>query len=66
MIKVQRRSGPLRSVLSGFYVVDEAKFNALPDDVFLEWRRKSWVAAVYAHFLSQNCWKTLLDLAALA
>jgi hypothetical protein len=35
--------------------VDEAKCNALPDDAFLEFRRKVWLQAVMAHLsLIQN------------
>ena len=28
-------------------VIDEAKFNAMPDEVFLDWRKKGWLALVY-------------------
>ena len=38
--------------LRGFRIVDEAKFNALPDDAFLEFRRKGWLQAVTAHLIS--------------
>lgn len=38
--------------LRGFRIVDEAKFNALPDDVILEFRRKGWLHAVTAHLIS--------------
>lgn len=41
-------------VLTGLRLVDEAKFNALTDDVFLEWRRNGWVAAVYWHWASMD------------
>jgi hypothetical protein len=36
----------------GFRIVDEAKFNALPDDTFLEFRHKGWLQAVTAHLIS--------------
>jgi len=52
-----------QALLGGFKVVDEAKFNALPDEVFLEWRRRGWIGLVYAHFLSMSNWKHLGDLA---
>ncbi|MFM2045870.1 MAG: hypothetical protein RLY86_4446 [Pseudomonadota bacterium] len=48
--------------LTGFRVIDEQKFNALPDEVFLEWRRKGWIGIVYAHLLSLGRWGGLLDL----
>lgn len=47
--------------LSGFRVIDEAKFNALPDDVFLEWRKRNWIGLVYAHFVSLSRWQNLID-----
>ncbi|MFA7429732.1 MAG: SapC family protein [Rhodospirillaceae bacterium] len=47
--------------LNGFRVIDEAKFNALPDDVFLQWRAKGWVQLVYCHLLSMNNWGRLID-----
>lgn len=63
-VEIQRASGAVRSGLNGFFVIDEARFNALPDSVFLDWRRRGWISAVYAHILSQQHWKTLIALAA--
>lgn len=39
-------------VLSGFMVVDQARFDALPDDVVLDWHRKGWSALVHFHRVS--------------
>ena len=50
--------------LRGFDVIDEAKFNALPDDVFLEWRHRGWLQLVYCHLMSMGNWTKLVDLAA--
>jgi len=50
--------------MQGFQIVDEAKFNALPDDVFLEWRRRGWLPLVYCHLLSVVHWRGLAELAA--
>jgi hypothetical protein len=50
--------------LRDFQVVDEAKFNALPDDVFLEWRHRGWLSLVYCHLLSMASWSHLVELAA--
>jgi hypothetical protein len=50
--------------LRGFGVVDEAKFNALPDELFLDWRRRGWVHLVYCHLMSMGNWARLADLAA--
>jgi SapC len=50
--------------LRGFDVVDEAKFNALSDEVFLDWRRRGWLHLVYCHLMSMGNWARLADLAA--
>jgi len=50
--------------LRNFVVVDEAKFNALPDEVFLEWRRRGWLFLVYCQLLSMASWAHLVELAA--
>ncbi len=47
--------------IAGFRVIDETKFNQLPDEVFLEWRRRGWVGLAYCHFLSMGSWSSLLD-----
>lgn len=47
--------------VTGFRVIDEAKFNQLPDAEFLEWRRRGWIGLVYCHFLSAGTWPALLD-----
>ncbi|QJE73566.1 SapC family protein [Aerophototrophica crusticola] len=51
-----------RLSLSGFKVVDEQKFNALPDETFLEWRKRGWVGLVYAHMMSLGRWQSLIDI----
>ncbi len=45
--------------VTGFLVVDPRKFEALPDNVFLTWRRKGWAGFVYAHMLSAQRWVNL-------
>ncbi len=47
--------------LSGFRVIDEEKFTALPDDVFLEWRQRGWIPLVYCHLLSMGNWQSMAD-----
>ena len=49
--------------LQGFQIIDEAKFNALPDDVFLDWRHRGWLPLVYCHFLSMDRWRALAEMA---
>jgi hypothetical protein len=61
--KVTLQSGENRS-LTGFRLIDERKFNALPDDIFLDWRRRGWIGLVYAHLASQSCWTHLVERAA--
>ncbi len=53
-----------RVAVSGFKIVDEAKFTALPDDVFLDWRQRGWLGLVYCHLLSTGNWQVLVDRAA--
>lgn len=48
--------------LGGFRVVDEARFHALPDDVFLDWRKRGWLHLVYCHLMSSINWGRLADL----
>ena len=42
--------------------IDEDRFNALPDDVFLDWRRRGWLALAYAHLMSMRRWQGLANL----
>ena len=41
-------------LLTGLRVIEEEKFNALPDEVILEWRRKGWLPLVYWHWASMD------------
>jgi hypothetical protein len=41
---------------SGFRIIDEEKFNKLPENVLVEWRQKGWLAAAYAHLFSGLHW----------
>jgi hypothetical protein len=47
--------------VSGFRVIDEAKFNALDDATVLDWRRKGWLPLVYCHLISISNWSNLVD-----
>lgn len=55
-------NGP-RVQLAGFQIVDPQKFDALPDNVFLSWRRKGWIGLIYALMLSSHRWPHLIALA---
>jgi hypothetical protein len=52
------------AVLRGFRVVDAEKFGALDDAVFLNWRKRGWLPAIYAHFHSAARWARIVDLGA--
>jgi len=60
--EITLRNGEKRS-LTGFHVVDEARFNALPDATVLEWRRRGWLALIYAHLMSTQQWAILVEIA---
>ncbi|HTB43085.1 MAG TPA: SapC family protein [Acetobacteraceae bacterium] len=49
--------------VGGCRVVSEDKLNALPDDVFLEFRRAGWLPMITAHLLSLRQWEALGRLA---
>ena len=50
-----------RMSLSGFRVIDEARFEQLPETELRRWREQGWVKLVYAHFISIGGWSDLLD-----
>jgi len=49
-----------QQLLTGLRIIDEAKFTALPDEEFLNWRRQGWVAAVYWHWASMDNFRRLV------
>jgi len=51
-----------RLQLGGFKVIDEGRFNALPGEVFLEWREKGYLPLVYSVFSSASNWGHLVDM----
>jgi len=52
-VRVDLQGGTQRQ-LTGLRVISEKAFNALPDDVWLEWRRKGWVSLVHWHWASMD------------
>lgn len=48
--------------LAGFQVIDPKKFDLLPDNVYLSWRRKGWIGLIFAHLLSSHRWQSLVAL----
>lgn len=51
-------------VWTDFTVIERAKLDALADATLLDWRRKGWLEAAYAHLWSLSRWEALLALAA--
>jgi hypothetical protein len=51
-----------RFQLSGFLIIDSKKFDALPDSVILQWRKKGWIGLVYAQLLSSHKWQSLVEM----
>lgn len=58
-IEVARKNGG-KLTLKGFRTIDEKKFNALPDEIFLAWRKRGWLAPIYAHLMSLGNWPALV------
>jgi hypothetical protein len=50
--------------LGGFQIIDEKRLSALPDDVFLTFRRKGWLPFIILALASTASWKRLINLAA--
>lgn len=46
--------------LQRFRVIDEARFDALPDELFLRWRRAGWLGLAYSHLLSMRRWQSFV------
>ncbi len=47
--------------LGGFQVIDEARFNSLSAETFLDWRQRGWLPMVYCHLISTGNWAGLID-----
>lgn len=52
-------AGTGRVKLTNFRMVDESKLDALPDDTFLDWRRRGWLPPVHGHLMSLPSWSEL-------
>ena len=52
------------AVVRGFKLVKAERLALLDDDVFLDWRRIGWLAAIYAHLYSAGRWQRLIELGA--
>jgi hypothetical protein len=54
--------GSLR--VAGFQLVRPERLTNVADATFLDWRRRGWISAIYAHLFSLGRWSQLIDLAA--
>jgi hypothetical protein len=61
--EIKLASGETLNV-AGFLAVNPKKFEELPDDVYLEFRRKGWIGLIHLHIASMLNWERLLMLAA--
>ena len=52
-------AGNRRINFSGFKIIDEKRLGELSDKDFLEWRKKGWLAFLYAHLFSGAQWQRL-------
>lgn len=52
-VRVDLQGGAQRQ-LTGLRVVSEKAYNDLPDDVWLEWRKRGWVSLVHWHWASMD------------
>ena len=49
--------------LTGFLAINPGKFDALPDDVYLDFRRKGWIGLIHLQIASSLNWQRLMALA---
>lgn len=52
LVSKSRYSAPAMTCIAGFKTVDPEKLDAVPDDVFLDWRRRHWLPPLFAHLFS--------------
>lgn len=52
------------SRVRGFKVLKPGALDGVSDDTFLDWRRRFWLPAIYAHIHAAGMWGRLVDLTA--
>jgi hypothetical protein len=55
-----------RAQVRGFKLAKPERLDRIPDEIFLDWRRRGWLGPLYAHFHSAGRWGRLIELAAAA
>ena len=48
----------------GFKIIKPERLDQVSDETFLDWRRRGWIGAIYAHLYSGARWSRLIELAA--
>lgn len=49
--------------LRGFMTIDEDRFQKLPNDIYLDWRKLDWISLIHISLTSQVNWKYLASMA---
>lgn len=50
--------------IRGFKILKPDRMDKMSDETYLDWRRRGWIAAIYAHLHSSGRWGRLIELAA--
>jgi hypothetical protein len=50
--------------ITGFRAVESGRLDEVSDAIFLEWRRRGWLTALFAHLMSAGNWAQFIELAA--
>ena len=50
--------------IRGFKILRADRLDQISDETYLDWRRRGWIAAIYAHLHSAARWGRLIELAA--
>jgi hypothetical protein len=53
-----------KTVIKDIRVIAAKKLDAVPDDVFLDWRRRDWLLPIYCQIQSAGNWQRLAEYAA--
>jgi hypothetical protein len=46
----------------GFKILKMDRLQKISDETFLEWRRRGWIGAIYAHYFSNGRWARLVEM----
>jgi len=52
--------------IRGFKILRADRLDQVSDETFIDWRRRGWIAPIYAHLHSSARWSRLIELAAAA